>query len=105
MITTWVPGAATAFTPAMMASSESQTSVGTVEPATLAARSQPRLAGAYQNTRSACTTESARPSRWAPSFIELERGSTTAITWAAPTRLRRPSRVVAMAVGWWAKSS
>ena len=54
--------------------------VGTVEPATVAARSQPRLAGAYQNTWSACTTESARPSRWAPSFIELERGSITAIT-------------------------
>ena len=37
-----------AWTSAMIASSESQTVVGTGEPATVAARSQPRLAGAYQ---------------------------------------------------------
>src|SRR3990167_6109715 len=97
--TTWVPGAASALTPAMIASSESQTRVGTVEVATVAARSQPRLAGAYQYTESACTTEHGRPSRWAPSFIELERGSITAIRRASPMRLRRPSRVVAIAVG------
>src|SRR3990167_6146479 len=103
--TTWVPGAASALTPAMIASRESHTRVGTVELATVAARSQPRLAGAYQYTESAKTTEPGKPSRWAPSFIELERGSTMAISLAVPMRLRRPSRVVAMAVGWWAKSS
>ncbi|MNW07914.1 hypothetical protein D3C71_2046090 [compost metagenome] len=66
----------------------------------VAARSQPRLAGAYQITWSASTTLSGKPSRCAPSFIELERGSMIAINGASPMRLRRPSSVVAMAVGW-----
>ncbi|MCY1560712.1 hypothetical protein D9M68_978820 [compost metagenome] len=99
MITTWVPGRARALTSAMMLSSEVQTCAGTGQAMAVAARSQPRFGGAYQKTWSASFTDSGRPSRWAPSFIELERGSITATTGASPTRLRRPSRVVAMAVG------
>ena len=105
MITTWVPGATWDLTRAMIASSESQTTAGTGQAAAVAPRSQPRFAGAYQITWSAWATDSGRPSRCAPSFMELERGSMIATIDASPTLLRRPSRVVAMAVGWWAKSS
>src|SRR5690606_39531952 len=59
----------------------SHTRVGLGACATVAARSQPRFGGAYQNTASAWWADSARPSRWAPSFIELERGSITAMIW------------------------
>src|SRR5471032_3358425 len=99
MITTWVPGLAWLFTRSMMPSSDSLTIDGTVHNAAMAPRSQPRLAGAYQTTWSASFTLSGRPSRWAPSFMELERGSIMAMIGASPTRLRRPSRVVAIAVG------
>ena len=40
-----------------------------------------------------------------PSFMVLERGSSTAMMRALPTFCRRPAMVVVMAVGWWAKSS
>ena len=95
--TTWVPGLASCLTCSMMPSMESQTVDGTVHSAAIAGRSQPKLAGAYQTTWSASLTLSGRPSRCAPSFMELERGSTIAMIGASPTRLRRPSSVVAIA--------
>src|SRR5690554_8163774 len=75
MITTWVPGATRDLVRVMMASSESQTTAGTGQAAAVAPRSQPRFGGAYQITWSAWATDSGRPSRCAPSFMELERGS------------------------------
>src|SRR5699024_6249256 len=72
MITTWVAGATWDLTRAMIASSESQTTAGTGQAVAVAPRSQPRLGGAYQITWSAWATDSGRPSRCAPSFMELE---------------------------------
>jgi hypothetical protein len=40
-----------------------------------------------------------------PRRMVFERGSSTAMMRASPTRRRSPCRVLAMAVGWWAKSS
>ena len=53
----------------------------------------------YTNTLSAPRSESASAALWSPSFMVLERGSSTAITRPAPALRRTASSVVATAVG------
>jgi hypothetical protein len=48
---------------------------------------------------------SASASACAPERIEALRGSIATTIRASPTLARRPEIVVAIAVGWWAKSS
>ena len=58
-----------------------------------------------KTTTSAMSSDGASASACAPERIELLRGSIATRMRASPTRARRPSSVVWMAVGWWAKSS
>jgi hypothetical protein len=68
-------------------------------------RSQP-ISGEFKNhARSASSSAGANCSRCTPSFMVFERGSSTGMMRAPPTRARSPRTVVSMAVGWCAKSS
>ena len=66
MTTTCVPGRTSAFTPSMIDSSESHTRVGFGACATVAARSQPRFGGAYQNPKNQLFTFAV-----APNYLDL----------------------------------
>ena len=65
----------------------------------------PRSAAPSTNTRSAAANEPCSVSRCTPMRIVFERGSMTATIRCCGARLRRPCSVVAIAVGWCAKSS
>ena len=66
----------------------------------------PRELGSLQEHHQVGGIERRRQaSACAPSRIELLRGSMAATMRALPTRARNPASVVAIAVGWWAKSS
>ena len=65
----------------------------------MGAVSQPRSGGASSQTSSAPASDGASVSRCTPIFMVLERGSSTATIRLLPTRRRKPSIVVAIAVG------
>ena len=105
MISAWSPGRSRRASSAASASTSPLAWPRSPSARTTAPASQPRSAGAYSHTSSAPASDGASVSRCTPSFMVFERGSSTATMRAAPTRRRRPSIVVAIAVGWCAKSS
>src|SRR5690606_20605809 len=105
MNTTWSPGRTSPRRAATSASTSATAWPSPRSADTTAPASQARPGRCRNTTASARSSEGANASACAPMRIELLRGSIATTMRASPTLARSPARVVAMAVGWWAKSS
>src|SRR5690606_8218197 len=105
MNTTWSPGRTSARRAATSASTSATARPSPRNADTTAPASQARPGRCRNTTASARSSDGASASACAPMRIELLRGSIATTMRASPTFARNPARVVAMAVGWWAKSS